>query len=145
MQSEGEGAGEGESSGTRKVINTIPPILFTLCKGGVVIIDEIEAPLHTKLTAALVKLFLDPKTNPKQAQLLLATHDTNLLNSVPLRRDQINFVEKNKAGATTVYSLSDFNYFEGNPGQPDKDKEKRYLEGRYGATPSIDLSTLSPA
>lgn len=134
-----------ESSGTRKVINTIPPVLFILKTGGLVVIDEIEARLHTKLTAALVKLFLDPKTNPKQAQLLLATHDTNLLNSVPLRRDQINFVEKNKAEATTVYALSDFNYFKGNTGQPDKDKEKRYLEGRYGATPSIDLSTMIPA
>lgn len=133
-----------ESSGTRKVINTIPPILFTLQKGGVVVIDEIEARLHTKLTAALVKLFLDPKTNPKQAQLLLATHDTNLLNSIPLRRDQINFVEKNKAGATTIYALSDFNYFKGNTAQPDKDKEKRYLEGRYGATPAIDLSEMIP-
>lgn len=134
-----------ESSGTRKVINTIPPILFILKRGGVVIIDEIEARLHTKLTAALVKLFLNPTTNPKQAQLLLATHDTNLLNSVPLRRDQINFVEKNKAGATTVYALSDFNYFEGNNDRPDKDKEKRYLEGRYGATPAIDLSAMIPA
>jgi len=134
-----------ESSGTRKVINTIPPILFILKKGGVVVIDEIEARLHTKLTAALVKLFLDPKTNPKQAQLLLATHDTNLLNSVPLRRDQINFVEKDNAGATTIYALSDFNYFKGNTGRPDKDKEKRYLEGRYGATPSIDLSEMTPA
>jgi predicted ATPase len=134
-----------ESSGTLKVINTIPPILLVLRSGGVVIIDEIEARLHTKLTAALVKLFLDPKTNPKQAQLLLATHDTNLLNSVPLRRDQINFVEKDKAGATTIYSLSDFNYYKGNAGQPDKDKEKRYLEGRYGATPAIDLSAMIPA
>lgn len=134
-----------ESSGTRKVINTIPPILFTLQKGGVVIIDEIEARLHTKLTAALVNLFLNPKTNPKQAQLLLATHDTNLLNAVPLRRDQINFVEKDKAGATTIYALSDFNYFKGNTDRPDKDKEKRYLEGRYGATPAIDFSTLTPA
>ena len=134
-----------ESSGTRKVINTIPPILFILRSGGVLFIDEIEARLHTKLTAALVKLFLNPKTNPKQAQLLLATHDTNLLNSVPLRRDQINFVEKNKAGATTIYSLSDFKYFKGNTNQPDKDKEKRYLEGRYGATPSIDLSAMISA
>ena len=116
-----------------------------LQKCGVIIIDEIEARLHTKLTAALVKLFLNPETKPKQAQHLLATHDTNLLNSVPLRRDQINFVEKNKAGATTIYALSDFKYFKGNKGQPDKDKEKRYLEGRYGATPSIDLSAMIPA
>ena len=134
-----------ESSGTRKVIHTIPPILFLLQKGGVIVIDEIEARLHTKLTAALVQLFLDPSTNPKGAQLLLATHDTNLLSTLPLRRDQINFVEKDKAGATNVYALSDFRYFSGNKSQPDKDKEKRYLEGRYGAIPSVDLSVLNLA
>ncbi len=134
---------EHESSGTQKIFQVIAPIIFTLSMGSTIVIDEIEAKLHTKLTNALVNLFTDPKSNPKQAQLIFATHDTNLLSYANLRRDQINFVEKDKKGSTQIFALSDVRYFAGNKERPDKNREeKSYLEGRYGAIPKVKLEDL---
>jgi AAA15 family ATPase/GTPase len=82
-------------------------------------------------------LFLSRQLNPNNAQLIFASHDTNLLHYSHLRRDQINFVEKNTFQGTEVYSLSDFRYFNNQKERPDVDKEKRYLEGRYGAVPVL--------
>ena len=135
-----------ESAGAIKALELSGPIIWTLAHGGVLVIDEIEASLHTQLTQNTINLFLDPATNPKGAQLLFATHDTNLLTYLHLRRDQICFAEKNLWEATETYALSDFKYLPLSGGakgpktaeaeRPDTEKEKRYLEGRYGAIPA---------
>lgn len=135
---------ERESSGAKKAFQLSGPILWTLAHGGVLIIDEIEAQLHPIMTLNTIDAFLDPKSNPHQAQLIFATHDTNLLSYSKLRRDQICFTEKNPWESTEVYALSDFVYFGEKNGnfksekeRPDTDKEKRYFEGRYGAIPGL--------
>jgi AAA15 family ATPase/GTPase len=96
------------------------------------------------MTLNTIDLFLNEQTNPNKAQLIFATHDTNLLSYSRLRRDQIYFTEKNKWESTELYSLSDFVYFGEKNGaftsekeRPDTDKEKRYFEGRYGAIPAL--------
>ena len=61
----------------------------------------------------------------------------NILTYCKLRRDQINFVEKNNWEATEIYALSDFRYFDEKFEHSDVDKEKRYFEGRYGAIPAL--------
>ncbi len=136
--------GERESEGTKNIVNFSGPALWTLINGGVLVIDEIEAKMHPHLTLDLVETFLDKETNPNDAQLIFATHDSNLLNYSDLRRDQIYFVEKNDWESTEIYSLSDFRYLNGNglKERPDSDKEKRYLEGRYGAVPVFKSKRL---
>ena len=135
---------ERESSGAKKAFQLSGPILWTLANGGVLIIDEIEAQLHPIMTLNTIDAFLDKKSNPHNAQLIFATHDTNLLSYSNLRRDQICFAEKNEWESTEVYALSDFVYFGEKNGtfksekeRPDTDKEKRYFEGRYGAIPGL--------
>lgn len=129
---------ERESEGTKKAIHFSGPIIYALINGGVLIVDEIEAKIHPTITLNIIELFLSPKLNPKNAQLIFASHDTNLLHYSPLRRDQVNFVEKNEFQGTEIYSLSDFRYFNNDQKErPDVDKEKRYLEGRYGAIPML--------
>jgi hypothetical protein len=76
-------------------------------------------------------LFQSEITNPKNAQLLFATHDTNLLSNKLLRRDQIWFVEKDEFGASHLYSLAELKV------RNDSSFEKDYLQGRYGAIPLI--------
>ena len=82
-------------------------------------------------------MFLDPNCNPKHAQLVFATHDTNLLSYSKLRRDQIYFTEKNKWESTELFSLSDFVYFNEKDGEiieekerKDTDKERKKILGR---------------
>ncbi len=134
---------ERESKGTIKAFHLSGPILWALKNGGVLIIDEIEAKMHPLLTLDTINVFLNKETNPKNAQLIFATHDTNLLSYSTLRRDQIYFTEKNKWESTEVFSLSDFVYLGENSTsklvkeRPDSDKEKRYFEGRYGAIPFL--------
>ncbi len=135
---------ERESSGAQKALQLSGPILWALANGGVLIIDEIEAKLHPIMTLNTIDAFLNKQSNPNNAQLIFATHDTNLLSYSRLRRDQICFAEKNKFESTELYALSDFVYLEEKNGQiisekerPDTDKEKRYFEGRYGAIPML--------
>jgi AAA15 family ATPase/GTPase len=59
----------------------------------------------------------------------VTTHDTNLLNAPGLRRDQIWFTEKDAAGATHLYPLTDIETRKGD------NLEKGYLQGRFGAIP----------
>lgn len=134
---------ERESAGTNKAFQISGPVFWALMNGGVLIIDEIEAKLHPQMNLDTINLFLNKETNPNNAQLIFATHDTNLLTYSKLRRDQIYFTQKNKWESTEIYSLSDFVYIDSNDPtklekeRPDTDKEKRYIEGRYGAVPAF--------
>jgi uncharacterized protein len=120
-----------ESEGTKKFFHLTGPILNTLENGNVLIIDELDTKLHPLLTRKIVELFHNPKTNPKNAQLIFTTHDTNLLDRELFRRDQIWFTEKDKNHSSQLYSLSDFKI------RNDMDLEKNYIEGKYGAIPYL--------
>lgn len=122
-----------ESAGTNKIIDLSGPIFATLNSGGVLVIDELDAKLHPLLTQSIVKLFQSQEINKNGAQLIFATHDTNILSICNLRRDQIYFVEKNRIGSSDLYSLVAYN----KDGKVRKDRsfEKDYINGRYGAIP----------
>jgi len=120
-----------ESEGTRQMFALAAPIIDTLEKGKVLFIDEIDASLHPILCQYIVALFNSKEKNPHNAQLIFTTHDVSLLKNDLLRRDQIYFTEKNKYGATQLFSLADISERKG------LDYAKRYLEGRYDALPYI--------
>lgn len=94
-----------ESSGTNKLFNISGPIFDVLNDGGLLVVDELDASLHPLLTLAVTKLFNSSEFNRNNAQLIFATHDTNLLYYGNYRRDQIYFVEKDQYGASDIYSL----------------------------------------
>lgn len=126
-----------ESEGTKKVIEMSGPIFDTLNKGKVLVIDELDAKLHPLLTRNIVLLFMNPKTNKHGAQLIFATHDTNLLDLRLVRRDQIWFAEKDNVESTDIYSLVEFKDGDGKIVRSDRDIERDYIRGRYGAIPFI--------
>ncbi len=126
-----------ESDGTKKIIELSGPIFDTIITGKTLIVDELDAKLHPLLTRNIVLLFMDPERNKHGAQLIFATHDTNLLDRSMLRRDQIWFAEKDRVESTDIYSLVEFE----EDGQEDAnnkhDIERDYIRGRYGAIPFI--------
>jgi AAA15 family ATPase/GTPase len=128
---------EQESSGTNKLFDLAGYMLFTLEFGLALIIDELDAKLHPILTQEIIKIFNNPETNPKNAQLIFTTHDTNLLGANLFRRDQIWFTEKDDFEATDMYSLLEFKDEDGNTVRKDRSFEKDYIRGRYGAIPYI--------
>lgn len=126
-----------ESEGTKKIISIAGLLVDTLKYGKVLIFDEFDARLHPLIGKAIVELFNSKKTNYNNAQLIFMTHDTNLLSNKLFRRDQIWFTEKNKYGATDLYSLVEYKILN------DASFESDYIKGRYGAIPFIgDLSQL---
>lgn len=129
---------EMESEGTKKVIEMSGPIFDTLRLGKVLIVDELDAKLHPLLTRSILQLFMNPETNPHGAQLIFATHDTNLLNLAYLRRDQIWFTEKDKTESTDLYSLLEFKDENGTKIRNDRSVQKDYINGRYGAIPFLN-------
>lgn len=120
-----------ESAGTKRFFGLSGPTLKALKEGGCIVVDELDNSLHPLLARAIIRLFMDPKTNPKGAQLFFTTHDKSLLVKEVLRRDQVWLAEKDAVGATHVYSLSDFDI------NDDTDLESAYLEGRFGGVPLV--------
>src|SRR5690606_18652086 len=74
------------SAGTEMAVTLVGPIVAALARGGVLVIDEFNARLHTLLAKQLLGLFHDRSTNPNAAQLIFTSHDTNLLTRTLLRR-----------------------------------------------------------
>ena len=124
-----------ESHGTQKMFALAGPWLYALAHGCILIVDELDARLHPLLTRWLIDLFHNKKTNKSGAQLIFATHDTNLLDrreqNPHFRRDQIWFTEKDERGGTRLYSLWDFE----KPPRKDENIRLGYLAGRYDAIP----------
>jgi hypothetical protein len=120
-----------ESEGTQKIFAIAGLIIDTLKNNKVLIVDEFDARLHPLISRAIVELFNFNETNPNNAQLIFMTHDTNMLSNKLFRRDQIWFTEKNKYGATDLYSLAEYKV------RNDASFENDYIKGRYGAIPYI--------
>jgi len=128
---------EEESLGTKAMVALLAPAFKVLNQGGVFIVDEIESSLHVLLTIQIIKLFNRKETNPKGAQLLFTTHETHILCSNILRRDQIWFSEKAPDGATVIAPLTDYQL------RGTDNIQKGYLEGRFGAIPFLgDMQQL---
>ncbi len=123
---------EDESRGTMRLMAIGARVLRALEKGGLLIVDELDASMHPVLVRALIQLFLSEASNPHQAQLIFNTHDTTLLDLKLFRRDQIWFVQKDNSGASRVYSLLEYRARKGEALQ------KGYLEGRYGGIGIVD-------
>jgi AAA15 family ATPase/GTPase len=126
---------DDESSGTQKFFALTGPVLNVLESGFTLVVDELDSKLHPNLICKLVSLFNSKELNPKNAQLIFNTHDTNLLSSGLFRRDQIWFTEKNKFGEARIYSLADFKTDEVRKTEPFEDN---YIRGKYGAIPFLD-------
>lgn len=129
-----------ESTGTRTWFTLIGPTLTALGNGEILLIDEIDASLHPRLSARLLELFQDPATNPAGAQLIFTTHDTSLLNF--LNRDEVWLTERGESGATTLTALAEFG---GEKVRRSLNLEKAYLQGRFGAVPEFDQLRLRRA
>ncbi len=128
---------EEESTGTRKFYHLVGPIIETLVDGGIIFIDELDKSIHTELVVELIKLFNNPAINKNNAQFITTTQNQRLLREKSLlRRDQFWFVEKDKYGRSSLFSLGSFPAV-----RKDDSWDKEYFNGRYGGVPIIaDLS-----
>jgi len=117
-----------ESDGTRRLFDLIP-LINKFSKDFTIIIDEFDRSLHPMLTKQFFELFYKQNREDSKTQLIITTHESTLLDLNLVRRDEIFFVEKNKNGASKLFSLNQFKV------RYDSKIEKAYLLGRYGAIP----------
>jgi len=129
-----------ESDGTSKLFNMFIVLYasFNFPKEqSVFVCDELDAFLHPLILRRIVSMFHDKEVNKTGAQLIFTSHNTILLDKHEMRRDEIWFVEKNKKGYTTAYSLDSFKSTNRQI-RSDMSYGKHYLSGRFGAIPYSD-------
>lgn len=123
------------SSGFRRMLDLVL-IVLDINKDMTYVIDEIEQSLHTLISKALISMSIDNSINKKlNSQLVFITHDTNLLDTDILRKDEIQFMEKNTNDSSSY--ITNYAEFRTSPGL---NVEKGYLSGRFGAIPFIQAN-----
>lgn len=120
-----------ESHGTKRLFYLIGLLLGGEIRNKVFVIDEIEEGCHPNLINKLLLDFQNKNRN-NNAQLIFTTHLSSLMDDF-LRKDEIYFIEKDNFGCSDIYSLLEY-----------KDRttniSKRYLEGRFGAVPNLEVN-----
>ncbi|MBF0503346.1 MAG: AAA family ATPase [Candidatus Riflebacteria bacterium] len=124
-----------ESDGSQRVIDLLPAFLeaASLTSKKVYVIDEVDRSLHTLLTRQLIQSYLSGCSPASRSQVLLTTHDVLLMDQDLLRRDEMWVVERDRHGASSLVSFSEYNQ----DIRYDKDVRKSYLQGRLGGVPRI--------
>jgi hypothetical protein len=121
---------QDESDGTIRLLNLLPALHHLRTSSAVYFIDEIDRSMHPILVLKFLEFFLN-SCESGQRQVIVTTHESNLLDLDLLRRDEIWFAEKDSEGATRLYSLADFKV------RKDQEIRKHYLQGRFGAIPFL--------
>lgn len=133
-----------ESDGTLQFLRLARYATLALDRGWLLLVDEVDASLHPLLTAKLIALFRSRSANPHGAQLMFTSHDATLLGLLDgdevLRRDEIWFTEKDSDGASTLYPLAEFK-----PRREGENRQRRYLNGSYGAIPNLSMALFEGA
>lgn len=127
-----------ESAGTLKMFALYQELQDTLDNGGVLFVDELNARLHPLLLRHILQRFLNQETNQHGAQLIFTSHDVSNMTNELLRRDEIWFVEKDKDGLSSLYSMAEYKDEAGESSRKDLNYMKNYLYGRYGGIPYIN-------
>jgi uncharacterized protein len=132
-----------ESDGTLQLLRLARLALTVFESGATLLVDEIDASLHPLLTAKLIGMFRSEDINSSGAQLIFTSHDVTLLGTLDgdevLRRDEIWFTEKGAEGASTLYPLAEFKP------RKDENRQRRYLNGSYGAIPNVSMRMFEEA
>lgn len=123
-----------ESAGTQHLAGLVGLVLYSLKSGGVLMVDELEDSLHPLLLREIVMLFKKRRHNPMGAQLIVTTHNTDILDDSILRLSEIALVRKTIVNGTLVRRLVDSK----NDGEDIRNVtnfRRQYLAGFYSAIP----------
>jgi len=126
-----------ESRGTKSLFVLLRYLLPVLEEGGIAFIDEFESGLHPHMVKAVVDLFFNPATNPKQAQLIATFHTDYLLRDT-LNKYQNYLVEKDETLNSVAYRLDSIRQAKGGKAPRNVDNlYDKYHAGAYGGIPDL--------
>lgn len=117
-----------QSQGER-LIFAIAPILYdTIINDKILIFDSLDVFLHPLYMQNIIRLFNSQKN--KKAQIITTTYNTLFLHLNILRRDQVDFLDKNyrsESKITTLYRIKGV--------RANHPFHQDYIEGNYGCVP----------
>ncbi len=116
-----------ESDGSIRLLDFIPMLIDLSQSESDYMIDELDRSMHPLLSQKLIECYLQQLSTERDTQLIISTHECNLLNLDLIRADEVWFVEKDKDGASKLVSLAEY--------KPRENVQKGYLQGRYSAIP----------
>ena len=116
---------------SRTVTYDLIEILLCDDNDRVYVIDEINRRFHPLLTRKFVEKYLE-LAEKRNIQLIVTTHESELMSFDLLRKDEIAFVSKDKNGMSEFFSMEKFD------ARFDKKVRNAYLHGDYGAVPSFE-------
>lgn len=119
-----------ESSGTQSAYLLLSRLLPVLSKGGLAVIDELEADLHPHMLVPLLDLFFSPDTNPHNAQIVFTCHSIEVLSL--LHKSQVVLVEKDDQCQSHAWRLDEVKGI-----RADDNLYAKYMGGAYGAIPQL--------
>lgn len=123
-----------ESAGTQKIMELAGPLLDITHKPSFCILDELESSLHQELLEMFIQLFLECS---EESQLLITSHNQELLDSGLLRDDEIWFCNKSSAGGSEYHSIVEYTGI-----RKETSRKKLYQADKFGALPNVDLNAL---
>ncbi|MBK7675425.1 MAG: ATP-binding protein [Candidatus Accumulibacter sp.] len=91
----------------RRLLQLIPVLHRAKSNSEIYFVDEIDRSMHPMLIWKFLESFVRSCCG-QGSQLIVTTHESNLLDLELFRRDEIFFVEKSDALETQIYSLMDF-------------------------------------
>lgn len=129
------------SDGTKRIIEILPFLLMLMPADSrkVVIVDELDRSLHTRLVQELVGFFLRRCSKETRSQLIYTTHSLEGLSQGVFRRDELWLAERGNDNSSTLTRVDEFRDL-----RSDKDIHKFYLQGRMGGVPLISLDSIDP-
>lgn len=96
---------ELESRGTQRLLELAAPLYDITHSNSFLMMDELETSLHPKIQKYFISHFLE---NSMDSQLLITTHNIDLMDSGIFTDSEICFVLKDHKGNTNLYSVSDY-------------------------------------
>lgn len=124
-----------ESAGVRALIDLAGALYQMKDGGGTLFFDDSFNLYHPALTRSILEAIHD-KDN--LIQVCFSSHDVSLIDEEIFRRDQILFVEKDSKGASKIFSLVEFRNNDSKANW-----RMKYLHGRYGATPILNVFEMN--
>jgi AAA15 family ATPase/GTPase len=116
---------KSESAGSIKFLILVCYLTLAIKEGQLIWIDELDSKMHVFLLHSIIKTFNDKKNNIVGSQMIFSLHNTSVLDTKLLRRDQINVVEKNEWGESFLQKM----HTSSNPLRKEIQLEKKYLNG----------------
>lgn len=120
-----------ESSGTKRLFQILPFFFSALETGGILVMDEFDLHLHPHLLPKMLGLFLDPKTNRSNAQLIFTSHDTKIMNHLGRYRSVVAVKRDNESFVVRLDEIP------GDVLRNDRPIDTVYDDGRIGGVPRL--------